>query len=408
MTAFRWQASRRAGLDRLADFLPCAGQDYARQRNYDTGPGERLHVSCLSPWIRHRLLLESEVKQAVLGEHTSERAEKFLQELFWRTYWKGWLEMRPAVWHDYRREVHQLTSQLEHDSDLQTDWRAATTGHTGIECFDHWVRELSTTGYLHNHARMWFASIWVFTLDLPWQLGADFFLRHLLDGDAAANTLSWRWVTGLQTPGKTYLASADNIARYTRGRFNPAGQLSTQATLPAMPEKMPPQPLPELTVPYADRCTGLLLTDEDLCAETLDLAEAKPHAVAAVSAASNRSCSPCSRPVIAFSKAAVQDGLQRAANHFGIEPSILPVDEIVNQALAWCDQYGLAQVIVPYAAVGPAQDMLAKVITALASQDIHVVPIRRAWDEILWPHATHGYFRFNKTITPLVRSQSIP
>ena len=60
----------------------------------------------------------------------------------------------------------------------------------GIEGFDHWAKELAETGYLHNHARMSFASIWLFTLKLPWSLGADFFLRHLLDGDPASNTLS--------------------------------------------------------------------------------------------------------------------------------------------------------------------------------------------------------------------------
>ena len=65
---------------------------------------------------------------------------------------------------------------------------------------------LKENNYLHNHARMWFASIWVFTLDLPWQLGAEFFMKHLFDGDAAANTLGWRWVAGIQTQGKNYLA----------------------------------------------------------------------------------------------------------------------------------------------------------------------------------------------------------
>ena len=70
---------------------------------------------------------------------------------------------------------------------------------------------------------MWFASIWIFTLRLPWALGADFFLRHLIDADAASNTLSWRWGAGLQTVGKTYLARTENIARYTNGRFAPRG-----------------------------------------------------------------------------------------------------------------------------------------------------------------------------------------
>ena len=102
---------------------------------------------------------------------------------------------------------------------------AAEQGRTGIDCFDAWSTELRETGWLHNHVRMWFASIWMFTLRLPWELGADFFARELIDFDPASNTLSWRWVAGLHTRGKNYVARADNIARYTQGRYNPAGQL---------------------------------------------------------------------------------------------------------------------------------------------------------------------------------------
>ena len=114
-----------------------------------------------------------------------------------------------------------MGNQLVTQSGLRQACELACFGQTGIECFDTWARELTTTGYLHNYARMWFASIWIFTLKLPWQLGPDFFLRHLLDGDTASNTLSWRWVAGLQTVGKTYLARAANISRYTGGRFKP-------------------------------------------------------------------------------------------------------------------------------------------------------------------------------------------
>jgi deoxyribodipyrimidine photo-lyase len=84
----------------------------------------------------------------------------------------------------------------------------AVNGQTGLTCFESWVTELVETGYLHNHARMWFASIWILTLGLPWRLGAVFLYRHLLDGDAASNTLGWRWVAGLQTRGKPYPADA--------------------------------------------------------------------------------------------------------------------------------------------------------------------------------------------------------
>ena len=164
---------------------------------------------------------EYELIRDVLSSHSYQRVEKFIQEIFWRIYWKGWLETRPSVWSDFvELPVNYRDKNLD----------AALAGQTGIQCFDSWVTELIKTNYLHNHARMWFASIWIFTLGLPWQLGARFFLEHLIDGDAASNTLSWRWVAGLQTKGKQYRASNQNIETYTKGRFK--GSLINQGPFP--------------------------------------------------------------------------------------------------------------------------------------------------------------------------------
>ncbi|MEM8773347.1 MAG: FAD-binding domain-containing protein, partial [Pseudomonadota bacterium] len=224
-----WAPSRHAGLERLKQFQPLAGAHYAKTRNFDMGIEDRSNVSCLSPWIRSRSILEEEVLAHILQRYDVNGAEKFIQEVFWRGYFKGWLEHRPSVWQDFCQDLAAFHHQLAADEDLNTRHQAAIEGRTGIACFDHWTRELIETGYLHNHARMWFASIWIFTLRLPWQMGAGFFLTHLLDGDPAANTLSWRWVGGLHTKGKNYLARADNIQRCTQGRFNPAGQLDESA-----------------------------------------------------------------------------------------------------------------------------------------------------------------------------------
>ena len=197
----------------LQRFLDKGAASYEARRNFDYGPTNRNNVSELSKFISHRVLFEYDVAQRALTQHPPKVVDKFIQEVFWRIYWKGWLEHRPAVWNDY--------VAFDHDSTPKQLFQQAVTGKTGIDCFDYWSAELQNTNYLHNHARMWFASIWIFTLGLPWQSGARFFMQHLFDGDAASNTLGWRWVAGIQTIGKHYVARASNIEQFTNGRFSP-------------------------------------------------------------------------------------------------------------------------------------------------------------------------------------------
>ena len=186
---------------------------YSKNRNYDYGPERRSNVSVLSKYISHRVINEYDVIGSALSSYPLSKIEKYIQEVFWRIYWKGWLEHRPMVWSDYLSYTYSDNNN--------TDYNNAIEGTTGIACFDSWVAELKDKNYLHNHTRMWFASIWIFTLNLPWQLGANFFMRHLFDGDSASNTLSWRWVAGLQTVGKHYLATSSNISKYTNNKFEP-------------------------------------------------------------------------------------------------------------------------------------------------------------------------------------------
>ena len=182
--------------DKLNDFIKNDILTYAKNRNYDYGPKNRSNVSHLSKYITHRVINEYDVINLALSEYSLTKIEKYVQEVFWRVYWKGWLEHRPQVWSDYY--------EYSNNNSNSEGYKKAVEGTTGIVCFDNWVEELVNENYLHNHTRMWFASIWIFTLNLPWQLGANFFMRHLLDGDSASNTLSWRWVAGLQTIGKHY------------------------------------------------------------------------------------------------------------------------------------------------------------------------------------------------------------
>jgi len=397
-----FEPTRAAGLAALADFIPKAGSSYAARRNYDLGDAGHPHVSRLSPWIRHRLVGEDEVLRAVLGRFALSSAEKFVQEVYWRTYWKGWLEMRPAVWQQYRDGVTAARNRLATEGGLRRDWEAACRGETGIDCFDHWARELAGTGYLHNHARMWFASIWTFTLRLPWELGADFFLRHLLDGDPASNTLGWRWVAGIQTPGKTYLARPDNIARYTEGRFDPRGQLATRAdpvdSPPAPPRMAPPtgdQPDPALP-------TGWLLTEDDLLAGFPDLpAEGAALPLCLMSCADARSPLAVAPRVQSFTDRAMRDSADRHAGRFAA-PTKTDGADSVAQVRAWAAAQGLRQIVTPHAPTGPAADRLAEVDAAVAGDGIALCRVLRPCDARAWPYATHGFFRFKDSIPALV------
>ena len=170
-----WVPSSAAAQARLQHFLPKAGKAYAQQRNFDYGADDRCNVSALSPWIRHRLLLEEDVLRATLQRHSTSAADTFIAEVFWRGYFKGWLEHRPDVWARYKQNLVSFVDRLERDATLARRYEESVAGRTGIACFDAWAEELTEKGFLHNHVRMWFASIWIFTLKLPWELGADFF-----------------------------------------------------------------------------------------------------------------------------------------------------------------------------------------------------------------------------------------
>ena len=203
--------SRKKSLENMEKFIDGNLKEYSKTRNFDLGPKKRENVSCLSPYITHRLINEYETVKMVLKKYPYQKVEKYIQEVFWRVYWKGWLELRPKVWTDFVEDL----KIIEDDEKLDQ----AKNGETEIECFNDWVKELKEFNYLHNHTRMWFASIWIFTLKLPWQKGAEFFLRHLYDGDAASNTLGWRWVAGIQTKGKNYVAQSWNIEKFTNNRY---------------------------------------------------------------------------------------------------------------------------------------------------------------------------------------------
>lgn len=383
--------TRAAALEQLARFVPLAGRDYASKRNYDLPEQGHPFVSKLSPYLRHRLISEEEVLQAVLGRYSLATAEKFVAEVCWRTYWKGWLELRPSAWADYRRDLDQID---------RTGIAAAEAGRTEIDAFNEWARELVEMGYLHNHARMWFASIWIFTLELPWQAGADFFMRNLLDGDAASNTLSWRWVAGLQTHGKHYIARSSNISKYTEGRHNPEWRLNTQADSLSGTPHPTPRPMPKTGEVQQGVTTAVLLHNDDLSPSALiDQLPENVIGLVGLLTVSGRSPFEVNSQVTGFARGAMDDAMARWGARFG---GAGPVSDEVSRVVEWAKSKDVEQIVTPFAPVGPAASALRRLQSELSNCGIGLVQIIRPWDLKAWPHATHGFFRFKKHIPGLV------
>lgn len=395
------RATRAAGLAQLQSFRAGMGRRYASGRNYDWGPGRHVAVSCLSPYVRRRLILEEELVAAALDCHGMAGAEKFIQEVFWRGYFKGWLERRPGIWRSYVVGLAEDRFQVETDPKLAKRVAAAEEGHTGLDCFDAWAQELMRTGYLHNHARMWFASIWIFTLGLPWRLGADFFYRHLLDGDPASNTLSWRWVGGLHTRGKSYEAQAWNIAKFTNDRFRPTPK-KLAITVDGLEAEEPdglPDPTPLRSVPRFDAAkpTVVLITEEDCHPESWPIDLTKARGAATLAASHLRSDLSVSDRVARFEA----DALADAAARLGGEVATLRAED-PGDLIRWSRHHGATQIVTGYVPEGPLRDWLDRASDPLAEAAVTLVELRRDWDMAIWPLATAGFFKVKKKIPGLL------
>ena len=296
----------------------------------------------------------------------------------------------------------------------------AIRGATNIQCFDAWVEELVSTGYLHNHTRMWFASIWIFTLNLPWARGADFFMQHLCDADAASNTLSWRWVAGLHTAGKHYLARADNIFRYTNHRFNPIGQLNESA--PPKTESVGAQsrltgssnvhpnyqsmPISSATVREkgVDKRAWLLLHDEDLSPEEW-LVQDQIAGIIVLNSATARSANGIGHVSAKFSDGALDDATNRLRRRWHLDDQQVIYCASPTQLAKQLGEhktFAEAPIVHAWIPVGATRDALTDPVNQLRNQGITFQSVLSEWDQMAWPHATEGFFKFRARIPTLL------
>ena len=354
--------------------------NYSKLRNFDYGPDKRSNVSCLSPYVTHGVISEVELIKKSLNKYSFVKNEKFIQEIMWRTFWKGWMELRPDVWADYLLELNQIKDKYKNDQ----DYKKAVEGSTEIQCFNEWVGELKENNYLHNHARMWFASIWIFTLELPWQLGAEFFMQHLYDGDPASNTLGWRWVAGIQTQGKNYLASEWNIKKFTDNRFKNI-KLKENAS-PKKVEKFYPIIKKDFINPDIEEGKNLLVFENSLSLELSELINNKFNKIKLITNQNQNRQIKLSEKTMNFKTQLFEDQKKRLKDK-SLECEILDVSEIEDIA----DSYLL------YPTVGETLDYIE------SKKFSEVKFLYRELDQFSWQYCNKGFFNFKNYIPKIIQ-----
>ena len=375
-----FKPSRTFAEELMNEFIENNLVNYSKLRNFDYGPDKRSNVSCLSPYVTHGVISEVELIKKSLNKYSFVKNEKFIQEIMWRTFWKGWMELRPDVWADYLLELNQIRDKYKNDQ----DYKKAVEGSTEIQCFNEWVGELKENNYLHNHARMWFASIWIFTLELPWQLGAEFFMQHLYDGDPASNTLGWRWVAGIQTQGKNYLASEWNIKKFTDNRFKNI-KLKENAS-PKKVEKFYPIIKKDFTNPDIEEGKNLLVFENSLSLELSELINNKFNKIKLITNQNQNRKIKLSEKTMNFKTQLFEDQKKRLKDK-SLECEILDVSEIEDIA----DSYLL------YPTVGETLDYIE------SKKFSEVKFLYRKLDQFSWQYCNKGFFNFKNYIPKIIQ-----
>jgi len=375
----RFEPSRAYALKSLNLFIENGLSNYSKFRNFDFGEDKRSNVSCLSPYISHGIINETEVINKSLKKFSLNKNEKFIQEVLWRTYWKGWLELRPNVWSDFIYDLKQIREEFKNNQ----NYKNAIEGKTKIDCFDFWVNELKKNNYLHNHTRMWFASIWIFTLNLPWQLGAEFFMQYLYDGDAASNTLGWRWVAGIQTTGKHYLASEWNIKKFTNNRFNNI-QLNENA-IPKKSNKIYSIIKKDFKNPIIDEKKNLLVFDNNLSFEFSEFKNQEFNKILLVSNKNQNREIRLSENVVKFKTELINNQKNRLEEK-SIECEVIDISEVKN-----IKAYAL------YPTVGENLDHL------ILKDNLNITFLYRKLDQYSWQFCNKGFFNFKNYIPKIIK-----
>ncbi len=371
--------------DRLFYFIKSKLSKYTSKRNYDFGNLETNYTSGLSPSLSKRIITEQEIIAEISKHFNYKDIEKYIDEICWRTYWKGFLEHYPEIWYDYLKDIIDL------ENFNSSKYQNALNGETDIDFFNTWVNELKVNGYLHNHTRMWFASIWIFQLGLPWQLGAHFFIKNLLDADPASNTLSWRWVAGLHTKGKCYKATLHNIFKFTNNRFttsyifkSTSGPIIEESTYSEKNIKFP-----ELeTESKINDNHGIIFHEEDLSyykvKESDFILIQKSH------------FNPYgqSKTIEDFTNRSLESYSKRLSELHNCNITYFDWNHL-ETIKVWKEKYALNSISISYPCIGKLVKPITDAQKYIGSEFEYYM---HKWDRLFWPHSNRGFFKLKKHI----------
>lgn len=207
---------------------------YSKTRNHKDGA-----ISYLSPFISRGVISTKFVYYRILENgHKFWEAEKFIQELVWRDYWQQvWISKKELINTDLK---HTQAKVSNHQIPINI-----INHQTGIQAIDDEIKELHQTGYMHNHMRMYVASLACNIAKSHWKTPAKWMYYYLLDGDWATNALSWQWVCGANA-NKKYYANQENV-----NTFFKSSQINTYLDIDynKLPDLPVPNALKALTLP---------------------------------------------------------------------------------------------------------------------------------------------------------------
>ena len=364
-------------------FCTKAIKNYSSKRNFVLGPPHK-NVSKLSPYIRRRFITEEQIIKKVNLNKSNIKIDEFITQLFWRTYFRGWLETHPWVYERNDKENKGYSIPLK----------------TGIKFFDGWTEELIETGYLHNHVRMWYASIWIFTLNKSWQSGANFFKDNLLDWCPASNTLGWRWVAGLHTINKHYVATENNIDYFTNFNYKLQNQLN-EKVVPIECDFLNKEALSffynGIRLSNNLQNIGLILNSNDLSLN-LVLDDLKLSYDACIFTNSEKQIYK-NNLIKKFDESIFNDVIKRNIN-FSIKDDF-------ESLLKWVNIKKISNLVIPYETIGNSILKNNDFLNKLNNNKVQIIFYLRQWDEKAFPFAQKGFFKFKKNIPYLIKSTGL-